>query len=265
MTDCKSIWAAVGAAVVMGGWAMAEAVAPAPREWVEIKSYTCSSAEKRDKLIGVFDAALIPALNRQGLSRVGVFYASPELNEGGSGYSATVFVVTPFATAEALRACDAKLLADAQYVKDAGPIFTAPMGDPLYDSCSSALLYTFETCPQVAQVTTSAERLFQLRIYNSYTIERNAKKVSMFEQGGELGVFRACGMPPVFFGQAVAGDKLANLTYMLGFANKDEKEAAWKRFLEHPDWQKLKADPQYKDTANKITNIVLKPSKGSQL
>jgi len=248
-----------------GGWAVAEEASPTAREWVEIKSYVCSSAEKRDALMGVFDAALIPALNRQGLSRVGVFYASPEVNDGNAGFNTTVFVVTPFPTAEALQACDAKLLADAQFIKDAAPIFNAPMGDPLYDSCSSQLLYAFATCPRVSQVTPSADRLLQLRIYNSYTIERNDKKISMFEQGGELGVFRACGMPPVFFGQAVAGDKLANLTYMLGFANKDEKEAAWKRFLAHPDWQKLKADPQYKDTANKITNIVLKPSKGSQL
>jgi hypothetical protein len=33
----------------------------------------------------------------------------------------------------------------------------------------------------------------------------------------------------------------------------------------HPAWLALKADKQYKDTATKIQNIVLKPSKGSQL
>ena len=107
--------------------------------------------------------------------------------------------------------------------------------------------------------------MLQLRIYNSYTVERNAKKIAMFEQGGEIGLFRECGPQPVFFGEALVGDKLANLTYLVGFADKAEKEAAWKRFREHPGWLKLKADPQYKDTANKITNIVLRPSKGSQL
>ena len=87
----------------------------------------------------------------------------------------------------------------------------------------------------------------------------------MFEQGGEIGTFRTCGMQPVFFSQALAGDRLANVTYMLAFNNKTEKDSAWKRFRDHPDWLKLKADPQYKDTANKITNIVLRPSKASQL
>lgn len=235
------------------------------REFVEIKSYVCSSVEKRDKLLDVFDAALIPALNRQGAKKVGVFWTSGEVNEGNTNFDTTVFVVVAFPTLDAVAASERKLLADAPFMKDAAAIFGAPMKDPLYDTCSGALLHAFASCPQVTQVTASADRLLQLRIYNSYTIERNAKKVAMFEQGGEIGIFRSCGMPPVFFGQALAGDRLANLTYMLGFANKAEKDAAWLRFRGHPDWLKLKADPEYKDTANKITNIVLRPSKASQL
>lgn len=237
----------------------------APREWVELKSYVCSSVEKRDALLAVFDAALVPALNRQGAKRVGVLWTNGEVNEGNTNYNTTVFVVAAFPSFEAFAASDERLLADAQFMKDAAPIFEAPMKDPLYDSCSGALLRGFATCPQVTQVTASPDRLLQLRIYNSYTIERNARKIAMFERGGEIGIFRACGMPPVFFGHALAGTNLANLTYMLGFPNKAEKDAAWTKFRAHPDWLKLKADPQYKDTANKITNIVLRPSKGSQL
>jgi len=237
----------------------------AAREWVDLRTYVCSSVEKRDKLLELFDAALIPALNRQGVKKVGVLWTNGEVNEGNTNYNTTVFVVAPFATAEAFMARDQKLLADVQYMKDAAPIFDAPMKDPLYDTCAGSLLYTFAACPQVRQVTQSPDRLLQLRIYNSYTIERNAKKMSMFEQGGEIGTFRTCGMQPVFFSQALAGDRLANVTYMLAFNNKTEKDSAWKRFRDHPDWLKLKADPQYKDTANKITNIVLRPSKASQL
>lgn len=256
----------VGAAfVAVSNVSAQEAPATGKREFVEIRTYTCSSLEKRDKLIEVFDAALIPALNRQGVKSVGVFWTNGEVNDGNGAYATNVFVVIPHPDAESLATGDQRLLADARFMKDAAPMFEAPMKDPLYDACSSSLLYTFATLPQVKQVTRSAERLLQLRIYNSYTIERNAKKISMFEQGGEIGVFRACGMQPVLFGQALAGDKLANLTYMLGFENKEAKETAWKTFKSHPEWLKLKADPQYKDTANKITNIVLRPSKASQL
>ena len=235
------------------------------RELIEIMTYSCSSLEKRDTLMRVFDAALIPALNRQGINKVGVFWSSGEVNDGNAAFATNVFVVIPHPTMASFVEVDQRLLADPQFMKDAAPLFEAPMADPVYDSCSISLLRGFATCPQVQQVTASPDRVLQLRIYNSYTTERNAKKVAMFEQGGEIGIFHACGLRPVFFGQALAGDRLANLTYMLGFSDKTEKEAAWKRFRNHPAWLKLKADPQYKDTANKITNIVLCPSKGSQL
>ncbi len=237
----------------------------AAREWVEVKRYVCSSPVKRDALLAVFDTALVPALNRQGAAKVGVFWSAAALNEGNAEYDTSVFVVAAFPCLKALAASEERLLADAQYRSDAAALFDAPMSDPLYTACSSALLYAFPTCPRVEQVTDSPDRLLQLRIYNSYTPERNAKKVEMFEQGGEIDIFRACGMPPVFFGTALAGDRLPNLTYLLAFANQAEKDAAWKLFREHPAWLKLKADTQYKDTANKITNIVLRPSKGSQL
>ena len=242
-----------------------EAAATGKRDLIELRTYTCSSVEKRDKLLEVFDTALIPALNRQGITSVGVFWSNGEVNDGNAAYASSVFVVLPYPDAETLVAGDQRLLADAQFMKDAAPLFAAPMNAPLYDSCASSLLYAFATLPRVKQVAKSADRLMQLRIYNSYTIERNAKKISMFEQGGEIGVFRACGMEPVFFGQALAGDRLANLTYLLSFENKEAKEAAWKTFMSHPEWLKLKNDPQYKDTANKIVNIVLRPSKASQL
>jgi len=239
--------------------------AAGPREWIQIKTYVCGSVAKREALVQVFDRALIPALNRQGIRKVGVFWSNAEVNDGNAAYETQVFVLIPHPDGASFAEMDGRLLADAQYMKDAAPLFGAPMADPLYDTCSSVLLRGFATCPQVRQVTDAPERLLQLRIYNSFTIERNAKKIAMFEGGGELAIFRACGMGPVFFGQALAGDRLPNLTYMLGFADKAAKEAAWKSFISHPDWKALKADPQYKDTANKITNILLRPSQGSQL
>lgn len=239
--------------------------ADAPREWVELKQYTCSSVEVRDKLVSLFDAALIPALNRQGAKKVGVFWTDSETNDKIADYNTAVFVVAAFPSAEACLTAERRLLADAAFMKDAAALFEAPMKSPLYDSCKSAVLQTFAACPTVEQVAKSDERIFQLRIYNSYTPERNAKKIAMFESGGEIELFRKCGMPPVFFGEAVAGAMLPNLTYMLAFENAEKKAASWKMFIESPDWAKLKGDTQYKDTANKITNIALRPSKGSQL
>jgi len=253
------------AAVMAGLMVSGTFAADAPREWIELKQYTCSSVAVRDKLMAVLDAALIPALNRQGAKKVGIFWTDKETNDGKDDYGTSVFVLAAFADAAACLTAERKLLADEAFMKAAEPLFSAPMKEPLYDSCVSAVLQAFATCPTVEQAAKSDERMFQLRIYNSYTPERNAKKIAMFEAGGELPLFRTCGMPPVFFGEAVAGAMLPNLTYMLAFENKAKKDAAWKMFIEHPEWAKLKADTQYKDTANKIININLRPSKGSQL
>ena len=262
---CKAVLAGMVCAAGLAGLDARAQEATGPREWIQIKTYVCGNVAKREALVQVFDRALIPALNRQGIRKVGVFWSDAEVNDGNAAYETRVVVVIPHPDGASFAGMDDRLLADAQYMKDAAPLFSAPMADPLYDSCSSALLRGFATCPQVRQVTDAPERLLQLRIYNSYTIERNAKKIAMFEGGGELAIFRTCGMEPVFFGQGLAGDQLPNLTYMLGFADKAAKVAAWKTFVNHPDWEKLKVDPQYKDTANKITNILLRPSKGSQL
>jgi len=239
--------------------------ADAPREWIELKQYTCSSVETRDKLMAVFDAALIPALNRQGAKKVGVFWTDTATNDGNSDYNTSVFVLAAFPDAAACLTAEQKLLADAVFMRDAAALFNAPMKEPLYDSCSSSAFLAFAMCPTVEQPAKSDSRLLQLRYYNSYTPERNAKKIDMFEGGGELDLFRRCGMPPVFFGEGVAGTLLPNLTYILAFEDAEKKAAAWKTFIEHPEWQVMKVDPQYKDTANKIVNIVLRPSKGSQL
>jgi len=87
----------------------------------------------------------------------------------------------------------------------------------------------------------------------------------MFNEGGELALFRKVGMNPVFFGQRLAGTRMPNLTYMLGFDDEAAQKAAWGRFLAHPEWKKMRSDPKYKDTVSKITNIVLKPTPYSQI
>lgn len=259
------VLSACAAALVVSQGCKSAGVCSGGREYVELKTYVCSSVEKRDALLAVFDKALVPALNRQGIGKVGVFWTDGEVNDGNGAYATQVFVLVPHRTMASFVKAERLLLADPVFMRDAAALFTAPMADPLYDSCSSSLFRGFETCPAVERVTASGDRLFQLRIYNSYTPERNVKKVAMFEEGGEIAIFRKCGLAPVFFGEALAGDRLANLTYMLGFPDKEAKDTAWKTFREHPEWLALKADPQYKDTANKITNIVLRPSAGSQL
>ncbi len=60
---------------------------------------------------------------------------------------------------------------------------------------------------------------------------------------------------------------MPNLTYMLGFESAKDKDAAWGRFGQDADWQKLRAMPEFADKTILcgITNIVLKPAEYSQM
>jgi hypothetical protein len=77
--------------------------------------------------------------------------------------------------------------------------------------------------------------------------------------------FRKVGMDPVFFGQTLAGTRMPNLTYMLGFDDKESLETAWQAFLKHPERAALKKDPTYQDTVSRIYNNNLRPIEGSQV
>jgi hypothetical protein len=70
---------------------------------------------------------------------------------------------------------------------------------------------------------------------------------------------------PVFFGEAIIGEKMPNLTYMLGFDDSEAQKAAWDKFKVHPEWKKMSTDPYYKDTVSNITNIILIPTKSSEI
>jgi hypothetical protein len=123
----------------------------------------------------------------------------------------------------------------------------------------------FESVPLVTAVSKSPDRLLQLRTYQSHTNERALKKIEMFEKGGEIAIFRRCGMNPVLFGQSLAGAKLPNLTYMLAFDDQAAYDKGWKAFRDDPEWKKLSKDEAYKDTVSTITNLILRPATRSQI
>jgi len=128
-------------------------------------------------------------------------------------------------------------------------------------------MLAFKGMPQVETPAKGPDRVFQLRIYESPSLKTGQKKIEMFNDGGELKIFREVGLTPVFFGEVLFGGKMPNLTYMLGFDNADAMKAGWKKFGAHPEWQKLRAMPEYADARiiRGITNIVCKPAEYSQI
>lgn len=253
------------AAVALTG--VARAAEPAARQVIELRTYRFTTEAKLKTYADFLAQAYVPALNRAGATPVGVFRLfkadNPKLTLEADELK--LYVLIPHADLAAALSLTARLETDAVLAPLAKAALGTPMNDPLYERFESQFMLGFSACPRVEAPTLAADRLLQLRIYESHNDERARLKIEMFNEGGEIALFRRLGLNPVFFGQSLAGTLLPNLTYMISFENAAAQEAAWVAFIKHPDWDKLKADPKYADTVSRITNMVLRPLPGSQI
>jgi len=236
------------------------------KELYELRLYRADTAEKAEVMDGFFRTAAIPALNRLGVKPVGVFRlleADKKAPEAMRPHD--FYVLLRHASAESLTTATAKLMGDAKFMTAGAAVHKAPKNNPVYRRIESTLLLSFDEMPKLDTPARGASRQFQLRIYESHNQRFGQKKIEMFNAGGELAVFGLCGLSPVFFGEALTGSRVPNLTYMLAFESQEARVAAWGKFLKHPRWLKLRGDPQNKDTVSNITNLLLKPAPYSQI
>ena len=236
----------------------AESRVKSGKEYYELRVYKFKDAAQQGKFLAFLKDAAIPAVNRLGVKPVGVFKMK-------DGENLDLFVLLPHATVESAVTLTARLGADDEFLAAGAAVINAPKSAPAYERVESSLMLAFDNIPKLETPAKGPERVFQLRTYEAHSIERGQKKIDMFNEGGEIAIFRDTGMPPVFFGETLIGDKMPNLTYMLGFNDMAALEAGWKKFLAAPAWNRIKKDPQYKDTVSNITNLLLVPAACSQI
>lgn len=206
--------------------------------------------------------AAIPALNRQGIEPVGVL--RPKYGSHGLDYH----ILIPHPTIESFLGCWDKLAEDEEYLSRGSEFLKSSMEAPSYYRFSTSLLHAFTHLPSLEmpeKLKSKSGRIFEVRIYESHNREKALLKVEMFNEGGEIQLFKATGMNPVMFGETLAGEKMPNLTYMLAFENMEERDAAWKTFVESDGWNKMKDLPRYKDTVCAVTDLILSPASCSQI
>ena len=254
-------WLAVASGVGIASMCSTNAAegASAHRDLYELRRYAIAD-ESQQQALGTFlrDAA-IPALNRIGIAPVGVFHPEKELSP--------VYVLLRHPSAESLLTSTQALLADAEYRNKGADFLNAPADKPAFSRVESALLLAFKGMGTLETPVKSPGRIFQLRIYESPSVKTGQKKIEMFNDAGEIDIFRRVGLHPVFFGETLIGAKMPNLTYMLVFESGDELKANWSKFGSDPAWKRLSKMPDYADKAilSGITNLILKPADYSQI
>jgi len=252
----SAVLAAVAAATDVEG-----AEGERQQEYYELRVYRTTDADKKERVDRYLESALVPALGRMGLDRIGVFTNMDEPDDH------SIYVLIPYSTLDRFSAVNPTLLADSEYQAAASEYFAAPKDDPVFTRIQSRFYKAFAEIPTIEMPEQTAQkrpRVFELRIYESHTEEKAALKVDMFNSG-EIQVMRDTQLSPVFFGEALIGDDVPNLAYMLSAADRDAHGAHWKAFGEHPEWIRMKAMPKYEDTVSTITNIFLSPTAYSQI
>ncbi len=233
------------------------------REYYQIRRYQLQTGPQTKIVESYFSDALIPALTRMGMGPIGAF----KLDYGPE--TPAFYVLIPGRSVEALATIDLRLGQDADFLKAAEPFWNAPATAPAFLRVESSLLAAFEGWPRLtppATTATKSKRIFQLRTYESPSDAAHVRKVEMFHKG-EFEIFQKAGCHPVFFGDALVGTRMPQLTYMLSFANLTELEKGWAAFGSDPDWKKLQGSPRYNYEAivSNISNLVLSPLAASQI
>ncbi|RRB06891.1 NIPSNAP family protein [Larkinella rosea] len=219
-----------------------------PSEFYELRIYTLKNGKQQKLVENYFQNALIPALNRLGSKTIGVF-----TEYLAQGFTKLVAVI-PFQSLDDYFKLPDTLARDSAYQQAAADYLNAPATEPAYERIESSLLKSFAYMPKL-EAPEKKPRIFELRRYESHNETAGKKKIEMFNEGGEIAIFKRVGLTPVFFGETLIGPQRPNLTYMLTFDNMEEHDLNWKAFGSDPEWKKISAIPEYTN-ARIVSNIV---------
>lgn len=235
------------------------------RQFYSIKIYQLKTKEQEERVDKYLQSAYLPALHRQGIKQVGVF--KPVDNDKDT--IRRIYILTPFHSPEQFAGLSASLEKDQQYLADGKDYLDAAHTEPPYTRIESILLQAFPDMP-VLQAPTDlktppGERIYELRSYEGPTEKIFKNKVQMFNEGGEVGLFKRLGFNAIFYASVISGSHMPNLMYMTSFENKASRDQHWKTFGEDPFWKKLSSSPEYQNNVSHIDIVFMHPTDYSDL
>lgn len=203
-----------------------------------------------------YKASLIPFMNKNGV-KVGAF------GEYGLTEPPVVYYVLVYPSIADYQRIKNDLWKDEAFMKSAKPYFdkTAELGT--YTRFETYLLEAFDGIPKFRQP--GKERgLFELRIYESNNEEAGQRKIKMFDSE-EIALFDKLELQAFLFGEILAGPQMPALVYFLWFTNMEQRTAKWKKFGESPEWNVMRAKPEYANSVSCVNKKFLVPLDYSQI
>ena len=235
------------------------AVPPAKQMYYEVKIYRIKDKAQETTMDGYLKDAYLPALHRAGIPIVGVFKPI----ETDSTFGKLIYVFIPFKTIEQYAGLSDALGKDQVYAQAGKEFLDAPYNNPPFVRYESILSIAFTHMPQfkVPTFTTpKSERIYEYRSYESATEAKAAKKIQMFNEGGEIGIFESVGANAVFYAKVILGSQMPRLIYMTTYADMKSHDEHWVAFRNHPDWKRISSLEEYSHVTSITRPFLLHPT-----
>jgi len=258
MKNSNSIFKALTALVLFMAVSVSSFAAP-KQQYYEVKLYRISSPAQEAVIDAYLKDAYLPALHRAGITKVGV--CKPV--EADTAFGKMVYVFIPYKTLEQYGQLADKLAKDLVYAEAGKAFLDAPYNNPPFVRYESILALAFTKMPEFRAPkfdTPMADRIYEYRSYESATEAKASKKIQMFNEGGEIGIFEAIGANAAFYAKVIMGSQMPRLIYMTTYANMEAHDDCWAAFRAHPEWKRISGMEEYKNSTSKTRAYLLHPT-----
>jgi hypothetical protein len=231
------------------------------QEFYEIRVYHLKTDAQEKTVDSFLKNAYLPALHKAGIQKIGVFKpVEPDTADR------RIYVIAPYKNPTQIVATAEALLADKKFLENGKEYLDAPFNIPPFDRLESIVLKAFSHNPilQLPSLKGPREnRVYELRSYEGHSEKIFRNKVKMFNEGGEVALFKRLGFNATFYAEVVAGSRMPNLMYMTTFEDRTSRDEHWKTFGGDPEWKKLSSMPEYQNNVSKIDIYLIRPTEYS--
>jgi len=231
----------------------------ASRDYYQIQVFRLTGKVQEEKVDNFLKNAYLPALHRAGIQKIGVFKPIESDTTAGK----RVYVWIPFTSLEHFAKIQDVLAGDMEYQAKGIDFLGALYDQRPFVRKESILLKAFPDAPNYFipnHQTTPSARIYELRSYEGPTENLFHQKVKMFNEGGEIKLFKKLDFNAVFYAEVVSGSTMPNLMYLTTFADMPTHDARWDAFRAHPEWKTMSALPEYQNTVSRSVKLLLHPT-----
>lgn len=234
------------------------AMAASP-DFYQLQVYRLKDKAQEEKIDQYLKNAYLPALHRAGIKEIGVF--KPIESDAACGK--VIYIWMPFKSLDQFAKMQDAIEKDKTYLADGKDFLNAAFDQKPFERKESILLKAFSEAASYKIPhfpTPPSQRIYELRSYEGPTDFLFRQKVKMFNEAGEVKLFNDLDFNPLFFAEVISGSAMPNLMYLTTFADMASHDAHWKTFVSSPEWKKMDALQEYKNTVSHADIILLHPT-----